>query len=234
VIQLLEETLSPESIARPRVVLAVEHSLERSAYAAALRSHSGIDLVDSVGDSTRALQRMTESNSDVLIVDRGLQPLGGLETLREAARRFPGSNLMFLADQVSVAEAMELLNSGATGVGLVNRSMFKETEDFSTAVEVVASGRILLNPAVTQMLASGKELDPLHEMTDREKSVLRAVSSGLSNRAVAESLNLSQRTVENHLSNILEKLGARGRNDQHGRVQAVLHFLQASGRLVDA
>ena len=230
-IELLEQETSVTPISRPRAIIAVEHGLERAAYTTALNLHSGIDLVDSVGNSESALRSMSELSGDVLIVSRALPSIGGLATLGEAARLFPGSSLMFIADHVSITEATELLNCDTHGVGLVNRSMFKETQDFSTAVEVVASGRILLNPAITQLLASGKELNPLHDMTNREKAVLEAASSGLSNRAIADRFSLSQRTVDNHLSNILEKLGARAQPDQHGRVEAVLHFLQASGRL---
>ena len=231
--QPLQETVLQKPATRPKAILAVEHGLERAGYSAALNLHAGIDLVHSVGDSKAALEAMSESRANILIVDRELRALGGLRTLYEAARRFPETCLMLIADRVNIVEAKILLTTGSRGIGLVNKSMFREPEEFSTAVAVVASGRILLNPAITQWLASGKDIGPLRDFTDREMSVLDSVSSGLSNRAIAARLNLSQRTVENHLSRILEKLGARGHADQHGRVQAVLHFLKFSGQLRD-
>jgi len=217
-----------------RVVLGIEHGLERAAYAAALAHQPDIEVLGAVGDSEGVYQLLESTDPNLLIVDSGIPPHGGVGTLTNAVAHRPDLALMMLSDRVSVTALYELTAVGRSGIGVVSRSMFKEFDDFVTATEVVASGRVLLDPRIAQLLALGKDRHPLEELTNRERSTLAAVATGMSNKAAAESLGISPRTIENHLSSILLKFGERGRPDHDGRVVAILRYLEASGKLTAA
>ena len=215
----------------PRVVLAIEHSLDRAAYASALSQQNDIEVAAVVGDSASVFDALYEQSVDLLIADAGLPGLGGARTLAEAAELCPDIGLMLFADQLIVSDVLELVAIRKAGLGLVNRGMFKEIDDFVNAVQVVAGGRVLLEPRVAQLIVAGKSAQPMEILTKSERKVLSTIAEGLSNSATAERLGLKQRTIENYLSSILRKLGERGRPDHDGRVMAILRYLEADGRL---
>ena len=215
----------------PRVLLAIEHGLERAAYAHALGQQGDIMVVAAVSDSASVFEKLESQGADLLVVDAGLPPFGGASTLLSAVDRWPNLGMMLVSDHVIISSVLDLIASRQAGLGVVTKGMFKEVEDFVPSVQIVASGRILLEPNVARLLASGKDFRPLEILTEGECKVLAAVAEGLSNSAAAERLELSQRTIENHLSSILVKLGERGRSDHDGRVMAILRYLEADGRL---
>ncbi len=217
-----------------RVLLAIKHSLERAAYALALGQQDDIEVVAAVGDSVSALDGLGDAPVDLLIVDAGLPGLGGAGTLVEAVARCPDLGLVLIMEQLIESQIFNLVTIRRAGLGLVNRSMFKEIEDFVTAIQVVAGGRVLLEPRVAQLVATGEGAHPMEILSKGEHRVMEVIAEGLSNSAAAERLGLSQRTIENHLSSILRKLGERGRPDHDGRVMAILRYLEADGRLAAA
>jgi DNA-binding NarL/FixJ family response regulator len=151
----------------------------------------------------------------VVLMDLRMAAMSGLEGLQTLARfqQLPPSIFLttFVDDQLVLAG----IKAGAKGYLLKDVSL----EQLVGAIEAVAAGGSLVQPAVTQRLLSGLELmrndfvsldrpDPLSE---RETEILRLMAGGFSNREIANSLGVAEGTIKNHVSNILSKLGVRDR-----------------------
>ena len=101
-------------------------------------------------------------------------------------------------------------------------------------IEDVAAGRTVLDPSMVSALTTSGSVKvggSLRSLSPREVQVLALMAKAYSNRAIAQSLFIQPRTVEHHISSILGKLGFNGGGERHGRVHAVLTYLEATGRL---
>ena len=138
---------------------------------------------------------------------------------------------MVLSQYVEPAYAMELLGENAEGVGYLLKDRVSDVDEFASAVRRVAEGGSALDPAVvSQLVGRRRRDDPLEELTPREREVLELMAQGRSNQAVAESLVITLRAVEKHVTSIFSKLGLPPADQAHRRVLAVLRFLEAADR----
>jgi DNA-binding NarL/FixJ family response regulator len=201
-----------------RVALADDQALVRAGFRMLLDAQPDIDVVGEAKDGVEALELIASERPDVVLMDIRMPALDGLE----ATRRISDSPDL---DQVRVLilttfemdeYVFEALRSGASGF------LVKDTEpdDLLRAVRVVAAGEALLSPSVTRTLISEfvarperKAVTPssLAALTDREREVLAAVATGLSNEEIAETLFISPATARTHVSRVMVKLGARDR-----------------------
>lgn len=119
----------------------------------------------------------------------------------------------------------------AAGVGYLLKERVSDRGRFAEAVRRVAEGGSALDPeVVSQMVGRGRITDPLAAVTPRERKVLELMAEGRSNRAIAETLVISERAVEKHVTSIFAKLNLTPAAEDHRRVLAVLAFLGAPGQ----
>jgi DNA-binding NarL/FixJ family response regulator len=124
---------------------------------------------------------------------------------------------------------MELLAESAEGVGYLLKDRVADVTEFAAAVRRVGDGGSALDPAiVSQLVGRTRRDDPVSTLTPREREVLELMAEGKSNRAIAESLFVTERAVEKHVTSIFAKLRLPASADDHRRVLAVLAFLHAS------
>jgi DNA-binding NarL/FixJ family response regulator len=137
--------------------------------------------------------------------------------------------VLLLSQYVRPTYAIELLADDARGVGYLLKDRMSDLDELSDAVRRIGDGGSVLDPVVVSQLVrrSRDESDPLEELSEREQQVLALMAEGRSNRAIADRLVVTERTVEKHVNSILMKLGIPPRADDNRRVLAVLAYLGA-------
>ncbi len=212
-----------------RVVVAEDVVLLREGIARVLRD-GGFDVVGAVGDAASLLALVDREPVDVAIVDIRMPPTHtdeGLVAAETLLERTPSVPVVVLSQAVEAAHAVRLLGEGRGGVGYLLKERVAAMDDLFEAIERVARGGTVVDPAVVAALVGRRRArDPLDELTPRERDVLALMAEGRSNRAIAGRLFIGDKTVETHVASILSKLGLEAAPDDHRRVLAVLTWLR--------
>ncbi len=198
--------------ARPvRIALADDQALVRSGLKALLAGFARLDVVLEAGDGEALLAGLADTPVDVILSDirmPGLDGFGLVRTLRERGIATPVVLLTTFDDDALPLRAAE---AGAQGFLLKDAS----PEDLHDAVLRVAAGETLLAPVSTDPVrarfAYRDQTAPTDTFSEREVSILRLLAGGYSNREIAKAVFLSEGTVKNYVSEILDKLGTRDR-----------------------
>lgn len=180
-----------------------------------------IALIDTLGKA--------ETPVDVLITDVRMPPTMSDDGLRAAVELrgcYPDLAIMVLSQYVAPAYALELFDAPANaGTGYLLKDRVSEVAEFLQSLDVVASGGTVIDPSVAKALMSTGR-SGLAELTPREKEVLSLMSTGKSNREIAEELFLSGAAVAKHVANIFLKLRLDPA-EENRRVKAILQYLSA-------
>jgi DNA-binding NarL/FixJ family response regulator len=154
----------------------------------------------------------------------------GLRAAVELRRRRPETGVLVLSQFCEPAYALALVGEHPAGVGYLLKERVGDVAVFVDAVSRVAAGGSALDPeVVSRMLGRRARGDPLQVLTAREHAVLAALAEGRSNRGIADTLLLSQATVEKHVTAIFRKLHIAPEESGHRRVQATLTYLRHHG-----
>jgi DNA-binding NarL/FixJ family response regulator len=212
-----------------RVVIADDSLLLREGVSRLL-VEAGFEVVGQAGDADELLREVAEKAPDVAIVDIRMPPTHtdeGLRAARELRRRYPELGVLVLSQYVRPSYAFELLADDARGVGYLLKDRVSDLHDLSDAVERVGKGGSVLDPSVVAQLVGRRRQgdDPIDDLSEREREVLALMAEGRSNRAIAERLFITERTVEKHVRSILAKLRIPESQEDHRRVLAVLAYL---------
>jgi len=138
--------------------------------------------------------------------------------------------VVVLSQYVEPRYALALLESGSEGRAYLLKERVEDVEQLVHAIRAVAAGGSVIDPKIVEALVSAKseaEQSPLSELTPRELEVLREMAKGRNNAAIAESLVISERSVEKYVHSIFAKLGVTWEPSVHRRVRAVLLYLAA-------
>jgi DNA-binding NarL/FixJ family response regulator len=197
---------------------------------ARLLAEAGFEVVGQAGDVDELLHEVAEKEPDVAIVDIRMPPTHtdeGLRAARELRSRYPSLGVLVLSQYVRPSYAFELLADDARGVGYLLKDRVSDLRELADAVQRVGEGGSVLDPSVVSQLVGRRRQghDPIDDLTERERQVLALMAEGRSNRAIAERLFITERTVEKHVKSILGKLRITGSPDDHRRVLAVLAYL---------
>jgi len=212
-----------------RVVLADDDVLLREGMASLLEL-SGFRVVGRAGDAAGLVALVREHHPDLAIVDIRMPPdhqTEGLEAARVIREEFPQTAILVLSVHADVEHALELLASGQ-GIGYLLKSRVTDVDEFIDALNRVARGGSVVDPALVQELVAARHRnDPLDLLSPREREVLALMAEGRSNTGIAHRLWVTEGTVEKHVSSILMKLRVPETEDDHRRVRAVITFLEA-------
>jgi DNA-binding NarL/FixJ family response regulator len=197
---------------------------------------AGLDVVAQSGDADDLLRRTLAHRPDVAIVDVQMPPRredDGLVAAIELRRRLPATGVLILSQFCEPSFAVELIGERPEGVGYLLKERVGDVASFVDAVARVAAGGSALDAEVVgRMLGRRARGDALHPLTPREHAVLAAMAEGKSNLGIAQTLFVSEATVEKHVTAIFRKLGIAPASTEHRRVHAVLTYLHgtADGR----
>ena len=216
-----------------RVAIGEDDVLLREGIARIL-ADAGVEVVSQSGDADDLLRRTLAYRPDVMITDVQMPPDrddDGLRAAMELRRREPGIGVLILSQFCEPAYVMQLVGERPEGIGYLLKERVGDVAAFVDAVTRVAAGGSALDPeVVARMLGRRPQGDPLRGLTARELATLAAMAEGKSNLGIAQSLLLSQASVEKHVTAIFRKLPLTPADTEHRRVQAVLTYLRADDR----
>jgi DNA-binding NarL/FixJ family response regulator len=210
-----------------RVVLAEDAYLVREGVRRLLESQSDIDVVAVSSDLDSLLATVDAESPDVVLTDIRMPPTGTDEGIRAAEllrEAHPGVGVVVLSHYVDSGYARALLERGTAGRAYLLKERVDDIEQLGAAIRSVANGGSVVDPKVVEALVTARE-SKLHELTPRERDVLREMAEGKNNAAIAESLFLTERSVEKVIHSVFLKLGLAFESAVHKRVKAVILYL---------
>jgi len=199
-----------------RLALIDDQTLVRHGIRGLLELSDVVEVVAEANDGDQAVALVREHSPDVVLMDMRMPRMNGAEAtaaLAAAGYRTPVIILTTFDDHEQVLEG---IRAGAKGYLLKDVSL----ENLIRAIESVAAGETMIQPAITEALLKGlsrqsvggfEASDMPESLTPRETEVVRLMAGGYSNREISQALNKSEGTIKNHVSNILAKLGVRDR-----------------------
>lgn len=200
-----------------RIVIVDDHPIVRDGLTAVLGTQPDFSVVGQAAGGEELLRHLADWRPDVIMLDLEMPGMDGVAVLRRLAEQNPGHGappvIVFTAFDTD-DRIVEAVRAGARGYLLKGAPR----DELFNAVRVVHSGGSLLQPVVATRLIhalhSGDRAESLSEpLTEREQEVLRLLAQGQPNRAIAERLVITERTVKFHVSSILAKLGADNRTE---------------------
>ena len=187
------------------IAIADDHRVVARSLKTYLESFASVRVVGTAASGEDLLEQLSAWRPQVVIQDL-LMPGGidGIETTRRVLAREPSIRVVALTASFDEARMMGCLRAGATGY--VRKDA--DPEILLAAVHAVAAGRTYIDPSISHHLARAQEVD---DLTPRERDVLRHLAVGVSHRAIATALGVSEETVKTHVANVLSKLQVENR-----------------------
>lgn len=218
------------------IVIIDDHQLFREGVKRILAMEEGFEVLAEGEDGSQAITLVEEFAPDVVLMDINMPKVNGVEATRELIEKYPDIKVLILSIHDDESYVTHVLKTGAAGYLLKEM----DADALIEAVKVVGGGGAYIHPKVTHNLIKDyrrlanedaehegeigfREVEyrkPLHILTRRECEVLQLMTDGYSNRMIGEALYISEKTVKNHVSNILQKMNV---ND---RTQAVVESIK--------
>jgi DNA-binding NarL/FixJ family response regulator len=213
-----------------RVVVAEDSFLVRAGVVRVLEG-AGFAVVGEARDADELLQQAREHRPDVAVTDIRMPPTHTDEGVGAALRiraELPGTGVLVLSQFVKESYALRLLGDSAAGVGYLLKQRVTEPATFADAVRQVAHGGSALDPeVVAQMLERRAPGGPIDRLSPTERATLARMAEGHSNAAIARALDISEASLQRHITSIFGKLELPRDAEGHRRVLAVLTYLRA-------
>jgi two-component system, NarL family, response regulator DevR len=197
-----------------RVFLLDDHEIVRRGLRELLEASGHFDVVGEAGTAAEALSRIPATRPQVAVLDVRLPDGDGVEVCREVRSKHPEIACLMLTSYSDDEALFEAIMAGAAGYLL---KQVKGT-DLIEAIQAVAAGQSLLDPALTQKvlerIRTGVVADErISQLSDQEMRIFELIGEGLTNRQIAERVHLAEKTVKNYVSNLLMKLGMDRRTE---------------------
>ncbi len=202
-----------------RVVLIDDHTVLRQGLKLLLSLEPDLDVVGDVSSGEDGLRTVELMHPHVVVTDIGLPDIDGIEVTRRLRTQFPQIRVLVLTVHDEDTYVFTLMQAGASGYLVKNAA----ANDLVDAIRAIHAGRPWLQPQIAQRVMQSASADRLVErhpgagliepLTPRELEVLCLLAGAATNREIADTLDISPRTVETHLANIYSKLGVRGRTE---------------------
>ena len=208
-----------------RVVIADDHHLVRQGIRALLEKAGDIEIVGEAADGQEAIELVQRLLPDVLVIDIAMPRLNGVEAVGRLRGLGVKTRALILSMYSDATLVRQALHNGAKGY-LLKRAV---SEELLLAVRAVSRGDTFLSPEVAGPLLNAlanshgrvEEREPLDQLTSREREVLQLIAEGNTNRQIAKSLDLSEKTVEKHRGNLMTKLNV---HDTAGLVRLAIKY----------
>jgi two-component system response regulator DevR len=220
---------------RARVLLVDDHEVVRLGLMTLINEQDDMVVVGEAGSAAEALNAAERLRPDVVLMDIRLPGEGGIEVTRQLSQHYPETHVVMLTSYIDEDLLVRSIRAGAAGYVLKQVG----TDELLRAVRAAAQGEAVLDPATTSRLfARVREVedrddrDAFRELSPRELDVLGEVARGETNAVIGRKLNLSEKTVRNYVSRMLEKLGLSNRIEL--ATYAVEHHLTDAGLTGDA
>lgn len=202
-----------------RIVLADDHVMLRQGTAEILRKQPDIEVVGEADHGQQAIELARRLRPDIVIMDVRMPVLSGIEATRQIRETMPEVQVLILTAHDDDQYIFSLLQAGASGYLLKTAPV----SELVRAIRLVKAGESPLDPSIARRVVlrmaggagsqppGGEAEPPIEALTPREQEVLQLLAQGLNNRAIAEALFVSDRTVQAHLTSIFAKMGVSSR-----------------------
>ena len=215
---------------RIKVLIVDDHRVVREGLSAILQSKENIQVLGEAQDGQEAVEKARSLLPDVILMDVSMPKMTGVEATRIIKREFPHIGIIALTMYEEQQYIFDLVRGGATGYLLKD----SDSDQIVKAIMSVYRGESLIHPAVASKILAefsllaqkkGKKSGWVeHDLTEREITVLRLVADGKTNKEIANNLDLSEKTVKNHVRNIFHKLQVYDRTQ--AAILAIRNYLQ--------
>jgi NarL family two-component system response regulator LiaR len=192
-----------------RVMLVDDHAVVRSGLGAFLLVNKDMNLVGEAESGEDALEKVSLLNPDVILMDLKMPGMGGVAAIRAVRQKYPEIKIIALTSYADEGLVQGALQAGAIGYLMKNVQAF----ELANAIRSAAVGRLTLSPEATEVLVQSatQPVIPGHDLTERERDVLKLMVEGKQNAEIAQQLIISPSTVKYHIGNIYSKLGVDSR-----------------------
>ncbi|WDZ98358.1 response regulator transcription factor [Herbaspirillum sp. WKF16] len=196
-----------EGTATKNIMIVDDHPMIRDGLRARLESMSGVRVAAEAGNAAEALQHAVRQPIDLVLMDINLNGVSGIELTGKFQADFPGIAVLILSMHNKAEYVLQSIRAGARGYVLKDAP----GSDIVRAIEAVLNGGIYYSAALMPIIAQPRIKE--ESLTARERQVLEQIARGASNKSIADTLDLSVRTVETHCLNIKRKLNIEGRTE---------------------
>lgn len=201
-------------MSKQSILLVDDHAVVRMGLKSLIERHPQFAVVGEAGSAREALEQVEALHPEIIIMDIRLRGTSGIEACEEIVNKYPETKVLMLTSYVADEMLMSAIRAGASGYVL----KYISSDALIKALEAVGRGESLLDPAVTQSVfnevrrvVKEKDASAFSRLTQQEKHVLLLVTSGKTNKQIAETLFLGEGTVRNYASSIFLKLGVNNR-----------------------
>jgi DNA-binding NarL/FixJ family response regulator len=192
-----------------RILLAEDHALVRAGFYALLQNLPGVQVVAEAGDGEEALHLIEAHRPDVVLLDITMPRMSGIEVATRATKQFPHVRVIMLSMHANEEYVWESLHAGASGYLLKDASFV----ELKLALAAVTRGEPYLSAAVSKYVIAGYvrrgEPNQVDLLTPRQREILRLIAEGHTTHDIAVMLQISDKTVETHRSQLMHRLSLR-------------------------
>jgi DNA-binding NarL/FixJ family response regulator len=190
-----------------RILIADDHSLVRAGLARLLSDVDDFQVVGTAADGRDAVALATETGPDVVLMDLSMPGLDGVAAIRQIVARDPESRVVVLTSFSDVGRIFEALDAGAIGYLLKD----SQADELVLGIRAAARGESPLAPKAAREVIARRRSSPADQLTERELEVLVLLARGNPNKVIARRLEISEKTVKNHITSIFQALGVSDR-----------------------
>lgn len=192
------------------VLLADDHMMVREGIHQILELEENISVVGEVGDGIECIEAIDRLRPDVVVLDINMPKMDGISVLREIKDKKLSSKIIILTFYREIDIIQNVVNLGASGY------ILKEADSslLIKAINIVTTGERYIQPSIASMLRQHKVLNqqkPTDNLTKREMEIIKLLVAGMYNKEIADKLNISEKTVKNHISSIFKKINVSDR-----------------------
>jgi len=190
-----------------RLLIADDHMLMREGLRTVLSATQGIEIVGEARTGQQAIEQARRLSPDVILMDLKMPGMNGVEATREILREQSAIKIVALSAHLDEQNVAEAVQAGIAGIWTKD----VESDDLVRVILAAHEGKRPMHPVAVEALMQARRATYIDRLSERENDVLMLVGEGLTNRAIAARLKISEATVKGHVSHILTKLGLKNR-----------------------
>lgn len=194
---------------KTRIMIVDDHEVVRLGMRAAFEAEPDLVVVGEASNGAEALAKMAVLDPQLILMDVRMEKMNGIEACREIKSHYPNVYILMLTSYTDDDAVLSSVLAGASGYLLKHLSR----AELLRSIRLVASGQTLIDANVTKQAMERLTQMPGSELTEREREVLTLIARGYTNKQIADTLYVSEKTARNHVSHILEKLGLSRRSE---------------------
>ena len=197
---------------KTKVMIADDHSLIREGIKQLLEFDGSIEVISEASNGVECLEKLEVLSPDVLLLDINMPDMNGIDVLKQLKETESDVKVLILTVHNELDYLLKAIDIGVDGYILKD----SESSELKKAIDIICKGENYIQPSLipalnNQLANRDIDRDKIDLLTSREYEVLIQVANGMSNKEIATNLNISERTVKNHISNIFKKIDVSDR-----------------------